>query len=109
MVRIETRFAVPIVRRWIDGCSNVAVVSNRCKQCGGPCVQTFKSLPYIGPGPLAVELVDIEEWRCGWCGHGDVKVPQVGELNVLIRKLARKQLLRTPRLTFESGEWRERP
>lgn len=81
----------------------------RCKRCGGPCEETRETLPFIGPGPLAVQLEGIEGWKCAWCGHGNVTLPQVRTLNSVIGRLSREQFSGTPRLEFEGGAWRVLP
>jgi hypothetical protein len=84
-------------------------MGTRCKRCGGPCEETRETLPFVGPGPLAVQLEGVEGWRCAWCGHGYVRVPELRQLNSVVRELAREELTDTPRLTFESGTWRVQP
>jgi hypothetical protein len=66
-------------------------------------------MPFIGPGPLAVQLQGVEGWRCAQCGHGHVKVPKLRQLNDVIRKLAQMELVDPPHLSFEDGEWRVQP
>ena len=65
-----------------------------------------RTVLYVGPHGYVVELCDVKALRCGGCGTGQLVVPGLRALDVLIRLLAVEQPHRTPQLAFRNGSWR---
>jgi hypothetical protein len=78
----------------------------RCARCAATVVEVRETVPYIGPHGYVVELRDVQALRCGVCGTGQLVVPGLRALDVLIRVLAVEQPHRTPQLAFRNGSWR---
>ena len=78
----------------------------RCARCAASLVDIRETVPYVGPHGYVVELRDVQALRCGACGTGQLMVPGLRVLDVLIRVLAAEQPHRTPQLAFRNGSWR---
>jgi hypothetical protein len=80
-------------------------LSTHCRHCGGARVQTSETMPYVGPGPRVVELLDVHMLRCVACGNLNVELPEALALDLLVKCLAQEVTGPMPSLAFEQGRW----
>ena len=77
-----------------------------CARCGANVRESHETVPYIAPGPCAVELRDITVRRCVQCGEMRVHVPDPHGLDVLVRCLRVESTGSKFQLEHEDGHWR---
>jgi hypothetical protein len=79
-------------------------LASHCHRCGSVVTETYETVPYVGPGPRAIELRDVRVLRCTACTNMLIEVPEPLALDTLIRCLGTEISGPLPQLAHQ-GRW----
>ncbi len=82
-----------------------SALAQHCGRCGAAAADAYETLPYVGPGPRAVELRNVRVRRCPGCTKMLIEIPEPARLDTLIRCLGAEIVGPLPQLAYEQGLW----